>query len=45
MGYAMRVDTYRFEEWYCFDHVNAAPNFEDYMGYNHPISSMMTIQT
>ena len=38
MGYAIRVDTYRFVEWYGFDHVNAKPNWSDIWGtelYNH----------
>ena len=32
MGYAMRVDTYRFVEWYGFDHTNAKPDFNDVWG-------------
>ena len=38
MGYAMRTDTYRFVEWYGFDHVTAKANFSDKWGtelYNH----------
>ena len=27
MGYAMRVDQYRFVEWYKFDHTSAKPDF------------------
>jgi arylsulfatase A-like enzyme len=38
MGYAVRVDTYRFVEWYGFDHTSATPNWDDIWGtelYNH----------
>ena len=38
MGYALRTDTYRFVEWYGFDHKHAEPNFSDIWGtelYNH----------
>ncbi len=38
MGYAIRVDTYRFVEWYGFDRETAKPNLSDVWGtelYNH----------
>lgn len=38
MGYAVRVDTYRFVEWYGFDHTSATPNWSDVWGtelYDH----------
>lgn len=38
MGYALRVDTYRFVEWYGFDREAAKPNWTDIWGtelYNH----------
>ena len=38
MGYAVRVDTYRFVEWYKFDRNSATPNWTDVWGtelYNH----------
>ena len=38
MGYALRVDTYRFVEWYGFDRDSAKPNWSDVWGtelYNH----------
>ena len=38
MGYAVRVDTYRFVEWYGFDQTSATPNWDDIWGtelYNH----------
>ena len=38
MGYAVRVDTYRFVEWYSFDHVNGKPKFDTVWGtelYDH----------
>ena len=38
MGYTMRVDEYRFTEWYRFDHVKGKPDFDDIWGtelYNH----------
>ena len=38
MGYTIRVDTYRFTEWYRFDHSTATPDFNDIWGtelYNH----------
>ena len=38
MGYTMRVDQYRFTEWYRFNHTTATPNFTDIWGtelYNH----------
>ena len=38
MGYAVRVDTYRFVEWYGFNRVSAQPDFNDVWGtelYNH----------
>ena len=41
MGYAMRVDTYRFVEWYAFDRTNAKPDFNTIWGtelYNHTTS-------
>ena len=38
MGYAIRVDDYRFVEWYSFDRVSATPDFNTIWGtelYNH----------
>ena len=38
MGYALRVDAYRFVEWYGFDRDTAKPNWSDVWGtelYNH----------
>ena len=38
MGYALRVDSYRFVEWYGFDHTTAKPNWSDIWGtelYDH----------
>ena len=38
MGYTIRVDEYRFTEWYRFDHVKGKPDFDDIWGtelYNH----------
>ena len=38
MGYTVRVDQYRFTEWYKFDHVNAKPDWNSIVGtelYNH----------
>ena len=38
MGYTMRVDQYRFTEWYRFNRTTATPNFTDIWGtelYNH----------
>ena len=38
MGYAVRVDQYRFVEWYKFDRDTATPDFNDVWGtelYNH----------
>ncbi len=38
MGYAIRVDNYRFVEWYGFNHETAKPNWSDIWGtelYNH----------
>lgn len=38
MGYTIRVDTYRFTEWYHFDHSTAIPDFNEIWGtelYNH----------
>jgi hypothetical protein len=38
MGYAVRVHTYRFVEWYGFDHISATPNWDEIWGtelYNH----------
>ena len=38
MGYTIRVDSYRFTEWYGFDHTTATPHFDDIWGtelYNH----------
>lgn len=38
MGYAIRVDSYRFVEWYGFNRTTAKPNFGDIWGtelYNH----------
>ena len=38
MGYALRVDTYRFVEWYSFNRTTAKPDFQDVWGtelYNH----------
>ena len=38
MGYAMRVDQYRFVEWYSFDHTTAKPDFSTIWGtelYDH----------
>ena len=38
MGYAVRVDTYRFVEWYRFSHTSATPHWDDIWGtelYNH----------
>ena len=38
MGYSIRVDQYRFTEWYRFDRDKAEPNFDDVWGtelYNH----------
>ena len=38
MGYTIRVDSYRFTEWYGFDHLTGTPNFGDIWGtelYNH----------
>ena len=38
MGYAIRVDTYRFVEWYSFDHKSAKPDFSGVWAtelYNH----------
>ena len=38
MGYTIRVDQYRFTEWYRFNHTTATPNFSDIWGtelYNH----------
>lgn len=38
MGYAIRVDQYRFVEWYKFDRNSATPDFTQIWGtelYNH----------
>ena len=38
MGYTIRVDSYRFTEWYGFDHTTATTHFDDIWGtelYNH----------
>ena len=38
MGYTIRVDQYRFTEWYRFNRTTATPNFTDIWGtelYNH----------
>ena len=38
MGYSIRVDQYRFTEWYHFDRTTATPNFTDIWGtelYSH----------
>ena len=38
MGYTMRVEQYRFTEWYRFNRTTATPNFTDIWGtelYNH----------
>ena len=38
MGYSIRVDQYRFTEWYRFNRTTATPNFTDIWGtelYNH----------
>ena len=38
MGYSVRVDQYRFTEWYRFNRTTAIPNFTDIWGtelYNH----------
>ena len=38
MGYSIRVDRYRFTEWYRFDRTKAKPNFDEVWGtelYNH----------
>ena len=38
MGYAVRVDMYRFVEWYGFNRTSAAPNWDDVWGtelYDH----------
>ena len=38
MGYTIRVDQYRFTEWYRFDHTTAKPNWTDIWGtelYDH----------
>ena len=38
MGYTIRVDQYRFTEWYKFDHINAKPDWNNIWGtelYNH----------
>ena len=38
MGYTIRVDSYRFTEWYGFDNKTGTPNFDDIWGtelYNH----------
>ena len=38
MGYAIRVDTYRFVEWYGFNRTSATPNWDDVWGtelYDH----------
>ena len=38
MGYTMRVENYRFTEWYGFDHNTAQPDWNDIWGtelYNH----------
>ena len=38
MGYSIRVDQYRFTEWYRFNRTTAIPNFTDIWGtelYNH----------
>ena len=38
MGYTIRVDEYRFTEWYRFNRTTATPNFTDIWGtelYNH----------
>ena len=38
MGYSIRVDQYRFTEWYRFNHTTATPNFTDIWAtelYNH----------
>ena len=38
MGYSMRVDQYRFTDWYHFNRTTATPNFTDIWGtelYNH----------
>jgi arylsulfatase A-like enzyme len=38
MGYSIRVDKYRFTEWYGFDSTSGLPNFTDIWGtelYNH----------
>ncbi len=43
MGYSIRVDQYRFTEWYRFDHTTATPNFTDIWGtelYNHTEPTM-----
>ena len=38
MGYTIRVDQYRFTDWYRFNHTTATPNFTDIWGtelYDH----------
>ena len=38
MGYSVRVDNYRFTEWYCFNRTTSTANFSDIWGtelYNH----------
>jgi hypothetical protein len=38
MGYTIRVDKYRFTEWYKFDRTTSTPNFNDVWGselYDH----------
>ena len=43
MGYSIRVDQYRFTEWYRFNRTTATPNFTDIWGtelYNHTESTV-----
>ena len=38
VGYSIRVDQYRFTEWYCFNRTTATPDWSDIWGtelYNH----------
>jgi len=42
MGYSIRVDKYRFVEWYSFDHLNGVPDYSMVWGielYDHTMPS------